>query len=137
MKIIDNIGYNFSIDLQNSIITNTIHNERDLHIKLDDLRFYSFIGKLDISQDISYVNAELIFNNTLIFGEEPGYPSRIIDFSLVKDGEIYGNYLDYPFLIKGDIQFVLTFDTYGKLTLKAQRMNILIENSIFNSNEVQ
>lgn len=127
----------YILELHNSVITDTIKENSEYIIKLNNLKLYKYLGNIGISGDIIYKSADLILNEVTIHGDESHYPVEIIDFSLVKDGEIFGNFLDYPFVINGNIQLVVNFKSYSKLTIIARKMYIILSGPVNDDEKIQ
>lgn len=137
MSYHDKYNYSFSFELHSSVITDTLEVNRDFVINLINLKLYKCLGYTGSDQQIIHTTAELFLNDVTLHGDEPAYPSRIIDFSLVRDGEIFGNLLNYPFVINGDIQFVVTLESYIKLTIRARKMYMILSEPAVNYENIQ
>ena len=127
----------YTLELHNSVITSSVKDDKVYIIKLSNLKLYKNLGNIGNRQDIILNSADLILNDVIIYGKEPCYPVEIIDFSLVRDGEIFGNYLEYPFVINGNIQLVVNFRTYSKLTITARKMYIILSEPVMEDQNLQ
>jgi hypothetical protein len=103
-------------------------NDKNLIICFDSLHIHKYFGKIDFGIEHSFSSrAELIFKDAIIHGNEPEYPSRIMDFSLVENGMIYANYIDCPFSAKGDVQLVITFSSHEKITIRSSKAFMMVK----------
>ena len=127
----------YTLELHNSVIIDSAIEDKVYIIKLSNLKLYKCLGNIGVSQDIIRKSADLILNDVTIHGEEPGFPVEIIDFSLVRDGEIFGNDLDYPLVINGNIQLVIYFKTHSKLTITANKMYIILSEPVIEDHNLQ
>lgn len=130
-------SYSFAFELHSSVITETIEENNQFVLKLKNLKLYKYLDNVVSNQHIIHSTADLILNDVILHGDEPDYPSRILDFSLVRDGEIFGNLLNYPFIINGDIQFVVTFESYIKLIIRARKMYVVLSEPVINNENIQ
>ena len=129
--------YLHSIELHGSIVTCMDEKNNDIIIALNNLRMHGFINETGNDKNIVYTDANLILSNCKLYGNEPEFPARIIDFSLVRDGNIFGNLLEYPFLINGEIQLVLTLEPHNKMTIRASKMFMIVPDPVNNDENLQ
>lgn len=130
-------NYSNSFELHGSLISCMDEKNDDIIIGLNNLRMHRFKNETGYDEQIVYTDADLILNGCKLYGDEPEFPARITDFSLVRDGNIFGNLLEYPFLINGEIQLVLTLEPYNKLTIRASKMFMIVPDPVINDDNLQ
>ena len=120
--------FQFAFELYDSTVESLDLNDKNLVISFGSIHIHKYFGKIDFGIEESFSSqAEMILKDAIIHGEQPEYPSRIMDLSIVKDGSIFGNYIDYPFTAKGDIQLVITFNTHEKVTIRSSKVFMVIK----------
>lgn len=128
MGRLDDELFQFAFQLHDSIIKSLDLNEKNLVICLDSIMVHKYLGKISFGIEESFRSqAEMILKDAIVHGHEPKYPSQILDFSLVENGKIYGNYIDYPFIAKGDVQLVITFVSYEKITIRSSKAFMVVK----------
>jgi len=128
MDRLDDELFQFAFQLHDSRIKSLDHNDKSLIICFDLLHIHKYLGKIGFGIEESFTSqAEMILKDAVIHGNEPEYPGRIIDFSLVEDGKIHGNHINYPFTAKGDIQLVITFSSHEKITIRSSKAFMMIK----------
>jgi len=130
--------FNYAFKLIESIITSVDRKDKGLIIRLDSVKVFKYSGKIDFGiEETVFSSAEIHLNSSILYGEEPEYPAQILDISLVLDGQIYGNYIDYPLVVGGEIQLVIIFASHNKLTIRANKMYIILKELDETKYEVQ
>ena len=120
--------FQFAFELYVSTVDSLCLNDTNLIISFGSIHIHKYFGKIDFGIEESFSSqAEMILKNAIVHGEQPEYPSRIRDLALVKDGTIFGKYIDYPFTAKGDIQLVITFITHEKVTIRSSKVFMVIK----------
>lgn len=128
MDRLDDALFQFAFQLHDSRIKSLDYNDKSLIICFDLIHIHKYLGKISFGIEESFTSqAEMILKDAVIHGNEPEYPSRIKDFSLVEDGKIHGNHINYPFTAKGDIQLVITFSSHEKITIRSSKAFMMIK----------
>ncbi len=130
--------FQYAFEVTESTIESFKSEEKDLTVTFSSLNVHKYFGKIDFGIEESYEkNAQLIIRDAVVYGQEPDFPSKVLDFSFVKDGSIYRNYIDYPFTASGDLQFVITFYTGQKITVRSNKVFMIIKDLDSNKHEIQ
>ncbi len=128
MDRLDDELFQFAFQLHDSRIKSLDLNDKSLIIYFDLIHIHKYLGKISFGIEESFISqAEMILKYAIIHGNEPEYPSRIMDFSLVENGKIHGNHINYPFSAKGDIQLVITFSSHEKITIRSSKAFMMIK----------
>ncbi len=126
-KISDEL-FQHAFELVESNIKSLDLNDRDLIISFDSVNIHKYFGKIDFGIEDSFIAcAEMILKDAILHGEKPDLPARIVDVSLVENGSIYGNYIEYPFSASGDVQLVITFANHEKITITSKKAFMIIK----------
>jgi len=128
MDRLDDALFQFAFQLHDSMIDSLDLNDKNLIIYFGSIHIHKYLGKISFGIEESFTSqAEMILKDAVIHGNEPEYPSSILDFSLVEDGKIHGNHINYPFTAKGDIQLVITFSSHEKITIRSSKAFMMIK----------
>lgn len=120
--------FEYSFELLDSTISSVQSGGKDTTIIFSSLNIHKYFGKIEFGIEESFAKeAQLMIRDAIIHGEQPEYPSSIVDASVVQNGSIYGNYIDYPFTATGDLQFVITFSTHDKVIIKSSKAFMVIK----------
>lgn len=130
--------FQYAFEVTESTIESFKLEEKDLIVIFSSLNVHKYFGKIDFGIEESYEkNAQMIIRDAVVYGQEPDFPSKVSDFSFVEDGSIYRNYIDYPFTAKGDLQFVITFYTGDKVTVRSNKVFMIINALDSNKHDIQ
>ncbi len=128
MERISDDLFQHAFELLESTVESLDVKDKNLIICFDSVNIHKYFGKIDFGIEKSFTSkGEMILKDAILYGDEPEYPAQILDLSLVENGSIFENYIDYPFTAKGDVQLVITFSGHEKITIRSSKAFMMIK----------